>query len=614
MALAGAALCACSSDDLLSDGSEQKVFENDKAYMTVSINDVGSMSTKASGSEENEGFEPGGTDEYSVTNAHFYFYDSDGNYVSRAEVWNGGDADVDPDTDPNIDFKGNTVIVLKGLTSRNYPKYMVTVLNQPSDFIAAETLDELQTELASDEDLSIMLNTEDKKDFTMSTSSYYRTDVDGHYFVTPLEPDYFYEDPTDDYLTENAVDVYVERLAAKVTVKVDGSLTSTTLDDGTLLYEVDATVAGEDNDDEDNDAIGDDHLYVKINGWKLDATAKYSNIVKNIADVSTWPNTADGDLHFVWNDPDDFRSYWGMSFNYDTKESEYPTTAVIDETTGEQSTTGTDLCDYLDYTNLNDLNNMGSDEYCGENTHDILNNTYALSSKYSPAITTVLLSATVCNAAGTGVNLIRYNGELFTKTAYLNEVLRDLTNSGDLNAYSLSQEGGNYIYTHIDANYVGLETMGDGKVKVVFNYASVGDLPGGDLYYDTFETDQDGNEIFTAYTDETLSDITEALKTWNENNTEVNAYVGGEMYYLIPIEHLDDNYLDSGVLQEANYGVVRNHHYVLTITKLLNLGRGVYDPDEIIVPNPGDYNDEYYHVNTKVNIVSWKLVEQNVEL
>ncbi|MCD8294633.1 MAG: Mfa1 fimbrilin C-terminal domain-containing protein [Clostridia bacterium] len=97
--------------------------------------------------------------------------------------------------------------------------------------------------------------------------------------------------------------------------------------------------------------------------------------------------------------------------------------------------------------------------------------------------------------------------------------------------------------------------------------------------------------------------------------TDGVGYVGGEMYYNIPIQHLNNDYaVDSDgdiVPKEANYGVVRNHHYVVDIQSLENVGKGIYDPNEVIVPNP---EDKYYYVGARINIVSWKVVEQTVGL
>ncbi len=86
------------------------------------------------------------------------------------------------------------------------------------------------------------------------------------------------------------------------------------------------------------------------------------------------------------------------------------------------------------------------------------------------------------------------------------------------------------------------------------------------------------------------------------------------MYYNIPIEHLNNgNVAEDGTIPEAKYGVVRNHHYVVTIDKLEKIGKGIFDEDEKIVPDRDPDNDTYY-VGAKINILSWKIVSQNVEL
>ncbi len=89
------------------------------------------------------------------------------------------------------------------------------------------------------------------------------------------------------------------------------------------------------------------------------------------------------------------------------------------------------------------------------------------------------------------------------------------------------------------------------------------------------------------------------------------------MYYNIPIEHLNNGvkYTDSKFvtdMTEATYGVVRNHYYMITVTGISNLGKAVYDPAEDIVPSDDDVKN--YFVGAKVNILSWKVVKQSVEL
>ena len=59
------------------------------------------------------------------------------------------------------------------------------------------------------------------------------------------------------------------------------------------------------------------------------------------------------------------------------------------------------------------------------------------------------------------------------------------------------------------------------------------------------------------------------------------------------------------------YGVVRNHLYNITTDDITSLGKGIYDPTEIIVP--GD-KAELWYLAAKVNINAWHIVKQTVNL
>ena len=63
----------------------------------------------------------------------------------------------------------------------------------------------------------------------------------------------------------------------------------------------------------------------------------------------------------------------------------------------------------------------------------------------------------------------------------------------------------------------------------------------------------------------------------------------------------------------AKYGIVSNHHYVVTVNSLTKIGKGIFDPEEEIVPGKNDEKDTYY-VGARINILSWKIVNQNVNL
>jgi hypothetical protein len=130
------ALCACSNDESgIIPNDTPNVFTGDKAYIKVRLADAGTL-TRAQGGD----FEYG-TNEQSIKNASFYFYDADGVFVTQGDVWTDGSAST---TTPagNIEFASNNIVVLKGLDKKSYPRYMVTVLNKPTGFVHGKTLDE----------------------------------------------------------------------------------------------------------------------------------------------------------------------------------------------------------------------------------------------------------------------------------------------------------------------------------------------------------------------------------------------------------------------------------------------------------------------------------------
>lgn len=563
------ALCACSNDESgIIPNDTPNVFTGDKAYIKVRLADAGTLTRAQEGDFEY------GTNEQSIKNASFYFYDADGVFVTQGDVWTDGSAST---TTPagNIEFASNNIVVLKGLDKKSYPRYMVTVLNKPTGFVHGKTLDEMQTVLADNnaEGIYYPATTDNVTTnyFTMSTTSYTETNREKHFVTEVNEGNISLEPMTDASAIANTVTVYVERLAAKVTLKVSDNLPK----DANGRYPIKITVAGENNSAGSGDIASED-LYVELLGWKLNATAKKSFMVKNID--AAW---MDDDLGFTWNRPTDRRSHWGKSFNYGF--SGYPENAAGVPANSE----------YLNYADLeNGLTALENPAYCAENT----NTNTIVTANFPAGVTSILLKAKVCDANGNALDLVRYNGLLFKQDSFLEYVLNVLKTRNQLDVWYANgtDEEGNARYTQIGKEYVKLEHVGDGKVKVVFTNEH-----GTSLYAEDGSNCSD--QTITALNDDLASASADAI-----------AYNGGLMYYNIPVEHLNNgDVAENGTIPEAKYGVVRNHHYVVTIDKLEKIGRGIFDGNEKIVP--GDDPDAYY-VGAKINILSWKIVSQNVEL
>ena len=564
------ALCACSNDELeVIPDDIPNVFTRNEAYINIRLADANTLSRAQEGDFEY------GTNEQSVKNAHFYFYDANGVFVTQGDVWTNGNAS---ETTPaeNIEFESNNVVVLKGLNKKDYPKYMITVLNKPVDFVYGKTLDEMQTILADNDAEGIYYaattNNVTTDYFTMSTTSYTEANR-SKYFVTEVKEENFTLEPiTDMNAVTNAMTVYVERLAAKVTLNVSDNLPK----NANGHYPIKVTVAGEDNSAGSGNLASED-LYVELLGWKLNATAKKSYMIKNID--ATWTNN---DLGFTWNRPLNYRSHWSKSFNYGF--SGYPENAAEVPTNSQ----------YLNYVDLeNDLIELEASAYCAENT----NTNTIVTANFPSAVTSILLKARICDANGNALNLVRYSGVLFKQDSFLEYVLNILKTKNQLNVWyeDGKDDKGNTKYTQIGREYVKLENMGDGKVKVVFTNENA--IP---LYA------EDG----TTYSNQNLTVLNDNL---GSASAGAIAYNDGLMYYNIPIEHLNNSDVAAnGTIPEAKYGVVRNHHYAVTIDKLEKIGKGIFDEDERIVP--GDPDGDSYYIGAKINILSWKIVNQNVEL
>lgn len=572
--LAALMLAGCSKDDVseVIPDETPKVFTGDEAYMSVKLADVGSITSRGS----DGGFQYGDKSEHSVYTAHFYFYDKDGLFVAEGSTWNGGE-DVSSTPVGNIEFKSKTIVVLKGLTKKNYPKYMVTVLNKPGDFTPGQTLDEMEKTLSDENGEGIWNTVNNENFFTMSTTSYKHSD-NSPYFVTEVEEENFSLEPIDADNIQSPVTVYVERLAAKVTVNVSDELEA----DENGRYKITTTVAGNGNVGTDGNPAAEE-LYVELLGWKLNATAKHSNMMKNID--SDWNERFGSETDgFAWNDANNFRSYWGKSYNYGlvvTANGTYPDNfSTINAT------------DFLNYVDLTNPVGLGNFSYCAENT----NTSEIVSVNFPSAVTSVLLSAKVCDKSGKGLDLVRYNGTLFTKEAFLNYILNVLNTNGKLNYWTTTD---NQNYTQIDSEFVEWDNVSDGVIKVVFK------RPSDETIY------KKGDNSYSEVTD-----FTELNKDLEEAATDAIGYNGGLMYYNIPIEHLNNDEISetegNKTIPEAKYGVVRNHHYVVTINKLENMGHGIFDSSEAIVP--GDDDKETYYVGANINILSWKIVTQGVDL
>lgn len=563
--LALAALVACDKEN-----ESGNTLKDGDAYINVKIAYSDPM-TKGQAAEPP--FYYGTAAEQKINNAYFIFYYADGSfcqYVKKTDLKMNSQG-AGASTDKNIEELSDGVVLLRGLKSKQYPVYMSVILNSEDEWIGAN-IENKSIEEAS-KAVQSAIATADKNDqvnwtnFMMSSSSFDNSDAVSGYYCTKLKASNFQESEALAIAEGNPVEAYVERLAAKVKVEFAESL-------GTSGKIGSFTVNGTSKD-----------LYFNVTGWGLNATTKDSYCFKNIN--TGWTEET---LGFKWNDAANFRSYWGKSTNYGT--GIYPGTygSSVDKYDEKTAT--------LNYITYNDLKvRINGNAYCRENTND----PEVLGKNFSGTVTSVLLKAQVTDKKGNAVTLYNFAGSLYDEANYKAAALNSFEASTTNRIWKKTVSGGNTTYTKVTADDLSVVISADGYAHVELKEASNYCFGAGE----------------TSTKDATTAEINKLLNGDEayKYNTGCSFYKEGMMYYNIPIEHLRDDgkYNDSDYVQkEGNYGVVRNHYYIITVNSIRNLGKAVNVPDERIIPNDDDVKN--YFVAAKINVLSWKVVRQSVDL
>ncbi|MDE6098333.1 MAG: Mfa1 family fimbria major subunit [Muribaculaceae bacterium] len=574
-----ALVSACSSEEPANGGNDEAVKDGQKAYLAVTINSTGDMGRSTD--YDTPDYTDGSKSEHTVKSARFFFFDAQGNYVMQASVV---DPAFGPDNgDQNIEWLSTkNILVLEDLTSNTYPEYMLTVLNADG-FTPGSTISETTMRLSEFNSNF----TENGNNFVMSTTAYYGEDdnhSDTYYNVTKLVADNFKLTP-DEAQNNSPVDVYVERLAAKVQLGINAaSITK----NGKKFYKLEQTVAGGGNDQNNPDGEANTELYLEVLGWGLNATAAESYTGKQFD--GNWKNTAP---FGSWNNAGLFRSFWAYSYPYEA---------------------GKNADSRLLYTNTTKLNgvltNDNSDyaQYCYENTNaaeNIFIRNNAGQNLVVPALTThVVLNTRICNAEGEALPMLNFRGTAFLENDFKAYVLNTLRNSAaGLNYYYLTGSTDDASsYTQVDVKDIVFEGI-EGKVgEVNIKLAD----PDATLYAKT--TADDGSDKYVPIQSPDLAQRLTAL----QGATPLYWYNKGANLYYIPVEH---NATASTKEKEGYYGVVRNHWYKITVNSFSHIGHAVYDPDggsETLKPDTPE--DPLYYVGARINVLSWRIISQSVDL
>ena len=258
-------------------------------------------------------------------------------------------------------------------------------------------------------------------------------------------------------------------------------------------------------------------------------------------------------LGINWNDPDNFRSYWATC-------------------------TGAKMTDAVDYDGIATYHPY---LYCGENTRG---NTEA------DLRTQIVFKAQLQDVDGNEIEVAKWFGNDYIGEEQLLAAVKSTIS----NTYYSSTDGS--TYTSIKVEDLKTVAGGDGgNIKAYQVYFQLSDVGVNKTWYKLV-----GGEF------EPISDyeLNGELKLYI---TPALLYAEGMTYYHTDIEHLKS-------LSATTYGVVRNHIYDININSISGLGTPVADETITITKPETPEEDASTYVAAEINILSWRLITNEVEL
>lgn len=557
-------MTACASDkDEIGGGTRPG---SDPQYLAVNIVNVGATPTTRAAEYEN-----GTTEESAIKKVRFYFFNGDGSpYLIKnpggTGVTGGEDknwleaspADDTPTsgTPSQTEKITQTVLVINGVQSAA-PAAIVAVVNPGT--VEATTL---QNEKGSD----VMRLSELR--YSAVGSQFYKKDATGKVSDFVMSNSVYVNAGEDvcaslvaGHVTTSAetakakpVELYVERVVAKVTADVDNNAFE--LGNGTnwenTKYGTKKPVG----------KSGDYDVYAVIEGWGLASENGKAEVEKQVN--KTW---ADGTLGFTpWTTSDYHRCFWEKSVAFDAGTGgNQPVNPTFNQLKAK-------IREVL-YT----LPNTPESKVTDLKNNDLTKFAVAATLKYKDASNNWHY-AEIC----------RYNG---VSILGIDNLKRQVALT--FSQYYTSTDGS--TYTQLSKNDINFKDP-DATTQQYLVTPTLADAPAGTKYYTKSTTG----------TTPTFKEVDKAkvLAAIEADKAEIRK--DGKAYYYVPIKHLGGND------QLAEYGIVRNHFYKITLTGITGFGTPVYDPKKVVDPVVPTYENTY--LAARVQVLQWRVVNQNASL
>lgn len=557
-------MSACASDkEEIGSGTKPG---SDPQYLAVNIVNVGATPTTRA-----TDYEDGTEAESKINKVRFYFFNGDGSpYLIKnpgiAGV-TGGDPknwlEASPTDDTSTSGKPSqiekitqTVLVINGIQSAA-PAAIVAVVN-PETVDAAKIqsggivrLSELRYSAVGSKFYKKDASSGAVSDFVMSNSVYVNAGED---VCASLVAGHV--TTSAETAKTKPVDLYVERVVAKVTADVDE--TAFERGNGTN-WEADKygtkTAVGK---------SGDYDVYAVIEGWGLANENGKAEVEKQVNKAWT-----DGTLGFTpWTTTDYHRCFWETSVAFDAGAGG---NQPVNPTFNQLKANIQDVLYTLPNTPGSAVSNLKD--------NDLTKFAVAATLRYKDASNN-WHNAEIC----------RYNG---VSILGIDNLKRQVALT--FSQYYTSTDATNY--TQLSKDDIDFKNS-DGTMQQYRVTPTLAADPAGTTKKYYIKTTSGTTPTFTEVQKATVLAAIEADKAEIRKD--------GRAYYYVPIKHLGD----PGKI--AEYGIVRNHFYKITLTGITGFGTPVYDPDKVVDPAVPTYENTF--LAARVQVLQWRVVSQNASL
>ncbi|MCM1021645.1 MAG: fimbria major subunit [Muribaculum sp.] len=625
------AFASCSEDNTVNQKPDAPEVNGESRFMSVTIRNANGG--RATGQTDVDVYENGLDPENEVNSLRFYFFDNDGNSVAvKADGTNFYDCtEIEPDGAdmPNVEKKLRAVIVINTESGDNVMdlRKMVAVANMPASVLGAtsKSLSELRA-IVEDFAANFVENTDGYETYKSYNSTSVSALANPGFVMTSstfgsgeyqCEVEIKASDiKTDiDVAKQNPVDVFIERVLAKVRVTTAWNESMEVIDVTFNGKAAKAIALKENNEAKTPITVtgktDGEQVYVIFTGWVPTGLTSSSYAFKKVD--STW------NLGWTWADKAYYRSYWAENPVADPADGlKYFSRLAATGKFGTQSGREYDGDFYYIQENAAAPNNNGKKSVYNPETQ--------LSNRSQVYLGALLV--TVKDGVATELELNEWGGSKYTTeqlvAAMLNVAQNQVFIRYDENKTSTEDPDGtitedeSWKWTSLTPEMVvmtsGIDIFGDdlfnaendkrylSYLQLVDNAAIAALFPGWDgKFYSSSELEEEitrdeVNAIFTSMP---------GTMSWE----------GGKTYYYADLKNLLNA---EDFDEEGGYGVVRNTIYDVELNTVYGLGTPIYDPKngdgnkKIIIPQKP--TPDYAYIGARINILSWRVVKQGVNL